>query len=152
MEWGWTDDPASWVPREVPGVFEEVDGVLRIYGRTGRLTARNGGPRPRQCRAIRSGLPTLSALAPMLMKLVDAGALLRRPSQHPAECEALPEELGEAAALQTMVLPATHVRTAALVARREAMHPAALDNVGIELAGTIRPLSPSLPLPLSWDG
>ena len=92
---------AAWVPGEVPRVFEEVDGVLRIYRRTGRLTARNGGPR------------------------------------------------------QTMVLPATHqraVRTAALVARREAMHPAALDNVEIELAGTVRPLSPSLPLPLSRDG
>ena len=123
--------------------------MLHICGRTGRLTARNGGPRP----AIRSGMLTLSALALVLMKLVDG--LLRRPSQHPAECEALPAELGEAAALQTMVLPATHqraVRTAALVARREAMHPAALDNVGIELAGTVRPLSPSLPLPSSRDG
>ena len=78
----------------MPGVFEEVDGVLHIYGRTGRLTARNGGPR------------------------------------------------------QTMVLPATHqraVRTAALVARREAMHPAALDNVEIELAGTVRPSPPPSP-------
>ena len=134
----------------MPGVFEEVDGVLHICGRTGRVTARNGGPRPGPCRAIRSGLLTLSALAPVLMKLVDAGALLWQPSQHAVECKALPEELGEAAALQTMVLPATHqraVRTAALVARREAMHPAALDNVGIELAGTVRPLSPSLLLP-----
>ena len=51
----------------MPGVFEEVDGVLHIYGRTGRLTARNGGPRP----AIRSGMLTLSALALVLMKLVD---------------------------------------------------------------------------------
>ena len=92
---------AAWVPGAVPRVFEEVDGVLRIYRRTRRLTARNGGPR------------------------------------------------------QTMVLPATHqraVRTAALVARREAMHPAALDNVEIELAGTVRPLSPSLLLPSSRDG
>ena len=121
----------------MPGVFEEVDGVLHIYGRTGRLTARNGGPRPGQCRAIRSGLLTLSALAPVLMKLVDAGALLRRPSQHQAECEALPAMHQRA------------VRTAALVARREAMHPAAFDNVGIELAGTVRPLPPSLPLPSS---
>ena len=100
--------------------------------------------------------------------------LLRRPhtlfsplqwlSQYPAECEVLfgpltgLEKLGEAAILppgggavrHLFFRPTTNqrvVRIAELVARRKAMHLASLDNLRLELAGTVRARAGAVPHP-----